>query len=83
MPVLFIEGTLDGQTPLSNAIEVRRGFSKGALFTIENAGHDASMFQSSPELIDAINRFIAGASTSDQGFKAPPLHFSLPGSTAK
>ena len=83
MPVLFVEGTLDGQTPLSNAIEVRRGFSKGALFTISNAGHDGSMFQSSPELIEAINRFIAGAPTSDQRFKAPPLHFSLPGGTTR
>jgi hypothetical protein len=54
---------------------MRRGFSEGALFTIENAGHDGSMFQSSPELIEAINRFIAGAPISDQRFKALPLHF--------
>jgi hypothetical protein len=77
--VLFIEGTLDGQTPLTNAIEVRSGFSQGVLFIVENAGHDASMFQSSPELIEAINGFITGAPTRDQTFKAPALHFVLPG----
>ena len=54
VPVLFIEGTIDPQTPLQNALEVRRGFSNSILFTVENAGHDSSMFRSSPELLEAI-----------------------------
>ncbi len=81
VPVLFIAGTIDGQTPLSNAQEIRRGFPNGALFTVENAGHDPSMFMSSPRLIDSINDFIAGKRTSDVTFKAPPLRFVLPGSS--
>jgi pimeloyl-ACP methyl ester carboxylesterase len=77
-PVLFIEGSLDGQTPLSNVEELRGGFSNSALFTVIGAGHDPSMFRSSPELLAAIYAFLSGVNTRDKVFTTPPLHFLLP-----
>ncbi len=79
VPVLFIAGTLDGQTPVSNAVEVRKGFRNGVLFTVEGAGHDSSLFRSSPELIESINRFFATGEAADSVFKAPAISFELPG----
>jgi pimeloyl-ACP methyl ester carboxylesterase len=75
VPVLFIAGTLDGQTPVSNAVEVRQGFQNGVLFTVQGAGHDASLFRSSPELIQAINRFFETGKAVDSTFQTPPIAF--------
>ena len=76
-PVLFIEGSLDGKTPVSNVEELRGGFSNSVLFTVIGAGDDASMFRSSAELLSAIYAFLSGANTKDRVFNAPPLHFLL------
>jgi pimeloyl-ACP methyl ester carboxylesterase len=77
--VLFIAGTLDGQTPVSNAVEVRKGFRKGVLFTVQNAGHDSSLFRSSPKLIESLNRFFGTGEAVDSVFQAPAISFELPG----
>jgi pimeloyl-ACP methyl ester carboxylesterase len=78
VPVLFIAGTLDGRTPVSNAVEVRNGFPNGVLFVVQGAGHDSSLFRSSPELIQSIDRFFAGGEAEDSVFKAPPIRFEHP-----
>ena len=39
LPVLFVSGTLDGDTPEENAIEVSRGFPNAELLRIEGAPH--------------------------------------------
>lgn len=78
VPVLFIAGDLDGQTPPSNAEQARQGFRNGRLFLVHRAGHDPSLFLSSPELFDAITRFMGGLNGGDRRFDAPPLHFDLP-----
>jgi pimeloyl-ACP methyl ester carboxylesterase len=74
-PVLFIAGDLDGQTPPANAEAARSGFRNGRLFVVHDAGHDSSLFLSSPELFDAITSFMAGGVTTDRRFIAPPLRF--------
>lgn len=76
VPTLFIAGDLDGQTPPANADKVRRGFRNGRLFVVHRAGHDSSLFLSSPALFDAISGFIAGGDVTDRRFDAPPLRFA-------
>lgn len=75
VPTLFIAGDLDGQTPPASAAAARRGFRNGRLFLVHRAGHDSSLFLSSPALFDAITAFMAGGDTPDREFDAPPLHF--------
>ena len=77
VPTLFIAGDLDGQTPPHNAEEARRGFRNGRLFLVHRAGHDPSLFLSSPGLFDSIAAFMAGKDTPDRQFDAPELNFSL------
>ena len=50
IPVLFISGTFDGRTPMSNAEEVRKGFSNGSHVLIDGAGHGNDLFVSAPEI---------------------------------
>ena len=76
VPTLFIAGDLDGQTPPASAAEARQGFRNGRLFLVHRAGHDSSLFLSSPALFDAITAFMAGSDTPDREFDAPPLHFA-------
>ena len=76
VPTLFIAGDLDGQTPPANADAVRRSFSNGRLFVVHRAGHDSSLFLSSPALFDSISRFMSGEDVADGRFDAPPLAFA-------
>ena len=50
IPVLFISGTLDARTPISNADEYRKGFSNSTHMIIENAVHSGPLFLSSPKI---------------------------------
>ena len=59
VPTLFISGTLDGRTPISNAEEVQRGFASGAHLVIEGAGHDGLLL-SSPQIKDVLLAFLKG-----------------------
>jgi pimeloyl-ACP methyl ester carboxylesterase len=76
VPTLFLAGDLDGQTPPASAAAARQGFRNGRLFLVHRAGHDSSLFLSSPALFDAITAFMAGSDTPDREFDAPPLHFA-------
>lgn len=76
VPTLFIAGDLDGQTPPANAEAVRQGFRNGRLFVVHRAGHDSSLFLSSPALFDGISRFLSGEDVRDGRFDAPPLTFA-------
>ncbi|MFW6077978.1 MAG: alpha/beta hydrolase [Gemmatimonadota bacterium] len=58
-PVLFISGTLDGRTPVSNAEEVAAGFPNGRHLVIENAGHSDDLFLSSPRILEVMEAFMA------------------------
>jgi pimeloyl-ACP methyl ester carboxylesterase len=53
VPVLFISGTLDARTPVSNAEEYRAGFPNSTHLIIEGAVHSDPLFLSSPKIKDA------------------------------
>ena len=74
LPVLFISGTLDGRTPISNAEEIRKGFPNSVSIVVEQAGHvDASMFK--PKTIEVMLEFLKGLPLSTTRVASPPLEF--------
>ncbi len=60
IPTLFISGTLDGRTPVSNAEEVLTSFTQGEHLIIEGAGHGDELFVSAPEILVAMQQFMRG-----------------------
>ncbi len=79
VPVLFISGTLDGQTPVSNVAELLPGFPNGAQLIVENASHQY-LELADPQVIEAMVRFLGGAPAASQVIKAPPLDSGKEGS---
>lgn len=74
LPVLFISGTLDGRTPVSNAEEIRQGFPNSVHLIVDQAGHvDASMFK--PQTIQVMLEFLKGLPVSTTRVASPPLEF--------
>ncbi|MEZ5344615.1 MAG: alpha/beta fold hydrolase [Pyrinomonadaceae bacterium] len=61
VPVLFISGTLDGRTPVSNAEAVIKGFKNNTHLIIEGAGHSDPLFLSSPMIKETMLKFMSGA----------------------
>jgi pimeloyl-ACP methyl ester carboxylesterase len=57
VPALFISGSLDGRTPISNAEEVRNGFANSAHLILEGASHGDDLFLSSPAILEAVLSF--------------------------
>lgn len=79
VPALFISGTIDGRTPVSNAEEIRAGFPNGVHIVVENAGHgDREMLMAKPEVREAIGAFLKGQSVSLRRAALPPLEFAWP-----
>lgn len=79
VPALFISGTFDVRTPVSNAEEVRRGFRTSSHLIIEGAVHSDPLFLSSPKLKDVMLEFMKGQPLSTTRITLPPLKFaSLP-----
>ncbi|MFW6083898.1 MAG: alpha/beta fold hydrolase [Gemmatimonadota bacterium] len=60
IPVLLISGTLDGRTPVQNALDVMTGLPNAEHLIIENAGHSDDLFLSSPRILDVMRAFLAG-----------------------
>lgn len=76
VPVLFISGTFDVRTPVSNAEEVRRGFRTSAHLIIEGAVHSDPLFVSSPKIKDVMLEFMQGQPLSTTRIELPPLRFA-------
>ena len=57
VPALFISGSLDGRTPISNAEEVRNGLTNSAHLILEGASHGDDLFISSPAILEAVLSF--------------------------
>ena len=76
VPALFIAGTLDARTPVSNAEEVRRGFSDSTLVIIDGAVHSDPLFLSSPKIKDGMLEFMKGLPVSTTRITLAPLKFS-------
>ena len=63
VPALFLSGTLDGRTSLSDAEEIRRGFARGVRVDVNNASHN--LYAASPALLDIMVRFARGETVRD------------------
>ncbi|MEW5902027.1 MAG: alpha/beta hydrolase [Acidobacteriota bacterium] len=75
VPILFISGSLDGRTPVTNAEEVRRGFPNSHHLIVENAGHvDATMFTAKTK--EVMVDFLLGKPVTIERVPAPPLEFA-------
>lgn len=75
VPVLFVSGTLDGRTPVSNAHEVQTGFPNGLQFVIDGAAHGDDLFISSPAIKNAMVEFMKGNQLPATSTALPPLRF--------
>ncbi len=60
VPLLFISGTLDARTPVSNAEEYRTGFANSTHMIIEGAVHSDPLFLASPKIKDGMLEFLNG-----------------------
>lgn len=58
VPVLFISGTLDGRTPVSNAEFAAKGFKNNTHLIIDGAGHSDPLFLSSPKIKETMMKFM-------------------------
>ena len=76
IPVLFISGTLDARTPVSNAEEYRTGFANSTHMIIEGAVHSDPLFLSSPQIKDGMMEFLRGQPVTVTKIKAAPMKFA-------
>lgn len=77
VPVLFISGTLDARTPVSNAEEYRKGFSNSTHIIIEGAVHSDPLFLSSPKIKEGMMEFLRGQPVTNTQIQAAPMKFIL------
>ena len=77
VPVLFISGTLDARTPISNAEEYRKGFSNSTHMIIEGAVHSDPLFLSSPKIKEGMMEFLRGQPVTTTTIQGPPIKFVL------
>ena len=76
VPVLFISGTLDARTPVSNAEEYRKGFSNSTHMIIDGAVHSDPLFLSSPRIKDGMMEFLRGQPVTVTKISGPPMKFA-------
>jgi pimeloyl-ACP methyl ester carboxylesterase len=60
LPTLFIAGTLDGRTPVSNAEEVMAGFPNSNLIVVDGGTHSSVDLAATPAVNTAIQDFFSG-----------------------
>src|SRR5215217_737014 len=77
VPVLFISGTLDARTPVSNAEEYRKGFPNSTHMIIEGAVHSDPLFLSSPKIKEGMMEFLRGQPVTTTKIAAQPMKFVL------
>jgi pimeloyl-ACP methyl ester carboxylesterase len=77
VPVLFISGTLDARTPISNAEEYRKGFANSTHMIIEGAVHSDPLFLSSPKIKEGMMEFLRGQPVTTTKITGAPLKFIL------
>jgi pimeloyl-ACP methyl ester carboxylesterase len=77
IPVLFISGTLDARTPISNAEEYRKGFSNSTHMIIEGAVHSDPLFLSSPKIKEGMMEFLRGQPVTTTKIQGERLKFVL------
>lgn len=72
VPALFISGSLDSNTPPSQAEEVRYGFRHGMHLVVENGGHETLPL---PAVQDAVVDFFKGDDVGGRSLRAAPIEF--------
>ena len=75
IPVLFISGSLDARTPVSNAEEYRKGFTNNTHMIIEGAVHSDPLFLSSPKIKEGMMEFLRGQPVTETRISAGPMKF--------
>jgi pimeloyl-ACP methyl ester carboxylesterase len=75
VPVLFISGTLDGRTPVSNAEMEKKYFRNSHHLVLEGAWHSDPLFLSSPKIKDVMIEFMKGGVPSVTSIKLDPVKF--------
>ena len=58
VPALFISGTLDGRTPITNAEEYAAGFPNAHHLILDGAVHSDPLFLSSPKIKETMMAFL-------------------------
>jgi pimeloyl-ACP methyl ester carboxylesterase len=69
IPTLVIIGTLDGRTYVEEQNEAVSGLSRRQVVTVANGGHN--VFESSPDVMQAIGAFMRGANVDGKRMEAP------------
>lgn len=64
VPVLFISGTIDGRTPISNTEEIAAGFPNKTHVIVEGLSHTGVGLYATPEVQDAIVAHLSGKPVS-------------------
>jgi len=77
IPALFISGTLDGRTPLMNALEIAEGFDNSRHLIIKNGGHSNDLLITSQSIQLSIVNFFKGENTLDTISIDPPIFDEL------
>jgi pimeloyl-ACP methyl ester carboxylesterase len=73
VPVLFISGDLDNNTPPFQADEVRKFFTNSRHIVIGNAGHESTL--TDPRVQQATVDYLLGRDVSKAQISLPPLKF--------
>ncbi len=77
VPALFISGTLDGNTPVRNADEVRKGFPNSHHLIVEGASHGYDLFYFIPEVRQVMREFLKGQPLSTRRVTLASFPFIL------
>lgn len=78
VPVLFIGGTMDGRTPVSNARDVAKGFAFASTIVVDGAASVDDMLLTSPEVLTGIQRFLSGQPVESGRVEGPAWRFRRP-----
>lgn len=76
VPVLFISGTLDARTPVTNAEEYRTGFRNSIHMIVENAVHSDPLFLSSPKILEGMLEFLRDKPVTATRITGPRMKFA-------
>lgn len=76
VPALFISGSLDGRTPLSNVQAQLSGFRQGSHLTVRGASHDDEMWLGDAAIAEHIADFIGGRPVGDIELRISPPKFA-------
>ena len=69
VPTLFLSGTIDGRTSITDAEEVRRGFKRSAHVIVDGAGHN--FYTSTPAVMERVRAFLATGKLEGGHITAP------------